>query len=170
MIYKMYPTFWSQVNVNWRKQCKHSEVMGGDPTSVVFSAPLHGGSPDEWVTEFRELRDHLQGSSFPQLDGKRCRHRVAPNTALARPRVTLPPLTEGLRNQSKRRLRGGVKLIFRDVGIIMKQEFTLLRRKPRSLRLWMNAERVPFEAPKERSRVRFSEGGTLRSVWRGHGL
>jgi hypothetical protein len=32
---------------------------------------------------------------------------------------------------------------------------TLLRRKPRSLRPWMNAERVPFEALKERSRVCF---------------
>jgi len=34
-------------------------------------------------------------------------------------------------------------------------KFTLLRRKPRSLRPWMNAERVPFEALKERSRVCF---------------
>ena len=33
--------------------------------------------------------------------------------------------------------------------------FTLLRRKPRSLRPWMNAERVPFEALEERSRVCF---------------
>jgi len=33
--------------------------------------------------------------------------------------------------------------------------FTLLRRKPRVFRPWMNARRVPFEAPKERSRVCF---------------
>jgi hypothetical protein len=73
MIYNMYPTFWSQVNVNWRKQCKHS-VMGGDPTSVVFSAPLHGGSPDEWVTEPRELRDHGQVGWTPRLvDGEESR-------------------------------------------------------------------------------------------------
>src|SRR4030042_2600689 len=32
---------------------------------------------------------------------------------------------------------------------------TLLRRKPRVFRPWMNAGRVPFEAPKERSRVCF---------------
>jgi len=35
------------------------------------------------------------------------------------------------------------------------QHITLLRRKPRFLRLWMNVERVPFEALKERSRVCF---------------
>jgi hypothetical protein len=35
------------------------------------------------------------------------------------------------------------------------RSFTLLRRKPWSLRPWMNAERVPFEALKERSRVCF---------------
>jgi hypothetical protein len=34
-------------------------------------------------------------------------------------------------------------------------KFTLLRRKPRVFRPWMNAGRVPFEAPKERSRVCF---------------
>jgi len=33
--------------------------------------------------------------------------------------------------------------------------FTLLRRKPRAFRPWMNAGRVPFETPKERSRVCF---------------
>jgi hypothetical protein len=33
--------------------------------------------------------------------------------------------------------------------------FTLLRRKPRVFRPWMNVGRVPFEAPKERSRVCF---------------
>jgi hypothetical protein len=43
--------------------------MGGDPTSVAFSAPLYGGSSDEWVPWLVELRDHLQGSSFLQLDG-----------------------------------------------------------------------------------------------------
>jgi hypothetical protein len=32
---------------------------------------------------------------------------------------------------------------------------TLLRRKPRVFSLWINAGRVPFEAPKERSRVCF---------------
>jgi hypothetical protein len=32
---------------------------------------------------------------------------------------------------------------------------TLLRRKPRVFSPWMNAGRVPFEAPKERSRVCF---------------
>jgi hypothetical protein len=31
----------------------------------------------------------------------------------------------------------------------------LLRRKPRIFRSWMNARRVPFEAPKERSEVCF---------------
>ena len=49
---------------------------------------------------------------------------------------------------------------------------TLLRRKPRSIRPWMNAERVPFEALKERSRVSFGgfrplkhvEGPRLRAV------
>ena len=34
-------------------------------------------------------------------------------------------------------------------------QFALLRRKPRVFRPWMNAGRVPFEAPKERSRVCF---------------
>jgi len=49
----------------------------------------------------------------------------------------------------------------------VKSDFTLLRRKPRlraithfdvqarALRPWMNARRVPFEAPRERSRVCF---------------
>jgi hypothetical protein len=41
--------------------------MGGDPTSVVFCAPLYGGFPDEWVTwlwgcEF--------ANPFQQLTGK----------------------------------------------------------------------------------------------------
>ncbi len=35
------------------------------------------------------------------------------------------------------------------------RDFTLLRRKPRIFRSWMNARRVPFEAPKERSGVCF---------------
>ena len=34
-------------------------------------------------------------------------------------------------------------------------KFTLLRRKPRVFRPWMDAGRVPFEAQKERSRVCF---------------
>jgi hypothetical protein len=42
--------------------------------------------------------------------------------------------------------------------------FTLLRRKPRSLRPWMNAERVPFEALKERSRVCFGGFRPLKHV------
>jgi len=46
----------------------------------------------------------------------------------------------------------------------MRQEFALLRGKPRSFRLWMNAERVPFEAPKERSRVCFGEFRPLKHV------
>jgi hypothetical protein len=33
--------------------------------------------------------------------------------------------------------------------------FTLLRRKPRVFRRWMNAGKVPFEAPNERSGVCF---------------
>jgi len=40
-------------------------------------------------------------------------------------------------------------------NILIKEHFTLLRRKPRVFRPWMNAGRVPFEAPKERSRVCF---------------
>jgi len=42
--------------------------MGGDPTSVVFSAPLHGGSLDEWVPGPAEVRDRFQGVSLLQLD------------------------------------------------------------------------------------------------------
>jgi len=41
--------------------------MGGDPTSVVFSAPLNGGSLDEWVTGLAELRDRFQGDKGPAL-------------------------------------------------------------------------------------------------------
>ena len=47
--------------------------------------------------------------------------------------------------------------------------FTLLRRKPRSLRPWMNALRVPYEA--RTSAVGYaSEGSALRSMWRSNGL
>jgi hypothetical protein len=42
--------------------------------------------------------------------------------------------------------------------------FTLLRRKPRSFRPWMDAERVPFEALKERSRVCFGGFRPLKHV------
>jgi len=46
---------------------------------------------------------------------------------------------------------------------------TLLRRKERSLRPWMNAWREPYEAHK--SVVGYaSEGSALRSMWRSHGL
>ena len=45
---------------------KHS-VTGGDPTRVVFSGPLYGGSPDEWVTGLTELRDRFQGGKGPAL-------------------------------------------------------------------------------------------------------
>ena len=45
---------------------KHS-VSRGDLTSVVFSEPLHGGSPDEWLTELAEMGDRFQDSPFPQL-------------------------------------------------------------------------------------------------------
>ena len=34
---------------------------------MVFSEPLHGGSPKEWVTELVELREHLQGVLLLQL-------------------------------------------------------------------------------------------------------
>jgi hypothetical protein len=44
-------------------------VMGGDPTTVIFSAPLNGGSSDEWVTENGGLQDCLQGVFFRQLNG-----------------------------------------------------------------------------------------------------
>jgi len=43
-------------------------VTGGDPAGVVFSAPLNGGSSDEWVTGLAELGDRFQGSSFLELD------------------------------------------------------------------------------------------------------
>ena len=46
---------------------------------------------------------------------------------------------------------------------------TLLRRKPWSLRPWMNAWRVPYEA--RTSVVGYaSEGSALRSMWRSQGL
>jgi hypothetical protein len=75
------------------KGLKHS-VTGGDPTSVVFSVPLHGGSSEEWVAGRMELPDRFQGSSSLQLDRQRCRHRVSPKTTLARPPVAFPFLTE----------------------------------------------------------------------------
>jgi len=47
--------------------------------------------------------------------------------------------------------------------------FTLLRRKPQSLRPWMNAWRVPYEA--HTSVVGYaSEDSALRSMWRSHEL
>jgi hypothetical protein len=76
-------------------RCEHS-VAGGAPTSVVFSGPLHGGSPEEWVTTLTELRDCFQGSSFLQLDSQRGGRRVSPKTALARPPVIFQPLTSML--------------------------------------------------------------------------
>ena len=59
----------------WLRRCqdekeedsKHS-VTGGDPTSVVFSGPLYGGSPDEWVTGLAELQDRFLDSSLLHLD------------------------------------------------------------------------------------------------------
>jgi hypothetical protein len=51
------PTAWGNI-----------EVRGGDPTSVVFSATLNGGSSDEWITELAGLRDPLQGISLLQLE------------------------------------------------------------------------------------------------------
>jgi hypothetical protein len=47
---------------------------------------------------------------------------------------------------------------------VISSDFTLLRRKPRSLRPWMNAERVPFEALKERSRVCFGGFRPMKHV------
>jgi hypothetical protein len=58
------------------------EVKGGDPASVVFSAPLDGGSPEEWVTGPPERRIPFQGSSFLQLDKERCRPAFAEALAL----------------------------------------------------------------------------------------
>jgi len=50
-----------------------------------------------------------------------------------------------------------------------RKNLTLLRRKARSLRPWMNAWRVPYEA--HTSVVGYaSEGSALRSMWRSHGL
>ena len=59
---------------------------------MVFSEPLHGGSPKEWVTELVELREHLQGVLFLQLDRERCRHGVSPKAAPTRPPTILIPL------------------------------------------------------------------------------
>ena len=47
-------------------------VTGGGRVSVVFSEPLYGGSPKEWVTGLWELRDRFQGVSFLQLNSERC--------------------------------------------------------------------------------------------------
>ena len=52
-------------------------VTGGGRVSVVFSEPLHGGSPKEWVTGLWELRDRFQGVSFLQLNSERCRPAFA---------------------------------------------------------------------------------------------
>ena len=41
--------------------------MGGNPTSAVFSAPLKGGSLEEWVTGSRELSDPFQDNTLLQL-------------------------------------------------------------------------------------------------------
>jgi len=46
----------------------------------------------------------------------------------------------------------------------LKFEFALLRRNLRPLRPWMNAERAPFEALKERSRVCFGGFRPLKHV------
>jgi hypothetical protein len=54
-----------------------SSVMGGDPTRAVFSEPLHGGTPDEWVTGLAELQGRFQGSSSPQLGRQRFRPAFA---------------------------------------------------------------------------------------------
>jgi len=62
---------------------KHS-VVGGDPVSGVFSAPLHGGSSEEWVTGFVGVRDRFQGISFRSQDTERYRPRVDPKTTLTR--------------------------------------------------------------------------------------
>jgi hypothetical protein len=50
------------------------------------------------------------------------------------------------------------------------KKFTLLRRKPRVFRPWMNAGRVPFEAPKERSRVCFGGFRPTKLVEESRGL
>jgi hypothetical protein len=71
--------------------------VGDDPTSAAFSAPLYGGSPEEWVTGLEKLQERLQDVLFLQLDRKRYRHRVAPNTALARSPVISPPLNAYLK-------------------------------------------------------------------------
>ena len=66
------------INGQWPmvKGLKHS-VTGGDPTSVIFSVPLHGGSPEEWVAGRMELPGRFQGSSSLQLDKQRCRPAFA---------------------------------------------------------------------------------------------
>ena len=88
-------------NERKRDQSRRSEhsVTGGDPASVVFSAPLNGGSSDEWVSWLAELRDRFENVPFLQLDRQRCRHRVSPKTAPARSAITCPLLTEWLRDE-----------------------------------------------------------------------
>jgi len=56
------------INGQWKEnvRCKHSG-MGGDLTSAVFSAPLNGGSSDEWVTGSERPRDRCEAISFLQL-------------------------------------------------------------------------------------------------------
>jgi hypothetical protein len=58
------------------------EVTGAGPTRGVFSALLHGGSPEGWVTGPTERRDPFQGSSFLQLDKQRYRPAFAEAPAL----------------------------------------------------------------------------------------
>ena len=45
---------------------KHA-VIGGGRASVVFSAPLHGGSSEEWVTRPTELQERFQGNPIPTI-------------------------------------------------------------------------------------------------------
>ena len=57
-------------------------LTGGGPASVVFSAPLNAGSPEEWLTGLTKLRDRFQGVSSLQLDTQRCRPAFAEAPAL----------------------------------------------------------------------------------------
>jgi hypothetical protein len=75
---------------------RNPSVTGGDLTSVVFSVPLHGGSPDEWATGLLGVASLLPRYLFLQLDTQRCRHRVSPKITLARSPAIFPPKTEGL--------------------------------------------------------------------------
>jgi hypothetical protein len=61
------------------------------------------------------------------------------------------------------------QLEFNLLDLLTILELALLRRKPRSLRPWMDAWRVPYEA--HTSVVGYaSEGSTLQSMGRSHGL